>query len=67
MLLTLTLYLSFVKLGHDRAALHRDSKTRHSSPGISGRTTEPLTIIHYRYILSTMDIKYQPGRPYEAN
>lgn len=42
MLLTLTLYLSFVKLGHDRAALHRDSKTRHSSPGILSHTTLAL-------------------------
>ena len=42
MLFTLTLYLSFVKLGHDRAALHRDSKTRHSSPGILSHTTLAL-------------------------
>ena len=42
MVLTLTLYLSFVKLGHNRAALRRDSKTRHSSPGILSRTTLAL-------------------------
>ena len=42
MLLTLTLYPTFVKLGHDRAALHRDSKTRHSSSDILSHTTLAL-------------------------